>query len=141
MRIRIFKQLDPRENRLPADTSHIVQQKPHRTLPLVNPDRFVQNNPAVSAQIAKFDPVNPKAIRADARARIQRMVDEANRMIQNSIQFKTIRFDVDQDSGRYVAVVRDRRSGQVLRQIPSDQILNMAARLKTASGLFKDITI
>jgi flagellar protein FlaG len=107
----------------------------------VNPDRFVQNNPAVSAQIAKFDPVNPVSIRADARARIQRMVDEANRTIQNSIQFKTIRFDVDQDSGRYVAVVRDRRSGQVLRQIPSDQILNMAARLKTASGLFKDITI
>ena len=141
MRIRIFKQLDPRENRLPADTSRVVETKPHRSLPLVNPDRFVSNNPRVKAMISKNDPIEPKAIRANAKERLHRMVEEANRHIRNSIHFKSIRFAVDEDSGRYVAVVKDRKTGQVLKQIPNDQILSMAARLKEAGGLFKDISI
>lgn len=141
MKTRIFSQMDPRENRLPADTSRIVEGKPHRSLPLVNPDRFVSNNPRVKAMISKSDPVDPKSIRADAKARLQRMVDTANRQIRNSIHFKSIRFAVDQDSGRSVAVVKDRKTGKVLKQIPNDQLLSMAARLKDASGLFKDISI
>ena len=141
MKMRIFKLLDPRENRLPADTSRVVESKPHRNLPLVNPDRFVSNNPRVKAMIAKYDPVDPKTIRADAKARIQRMVDDANRKIKGSIHFKSIRFAVDEASGRYVAVVKDRKTGKVLRQIPNDQLLSMAARLKDAAGLFKDISI
>lgn len=141
MKMRIFQQLDPRENRLPADTSRFIRQQKPRHLPLVNPDRFIQNNPAIQRMIAKSDPVNPETIRMETRERIQRMADEANRMISESIQFKRIEFGVDEDSGRFVAVVRDRQTGQTLKQIPSEQMLNMAARLQQASGLFTDIEI
>lgn len=135
MKMRIFQQLDPRENRLPADTSRIIRKPTHRTIPLVNPDRFVQNHPGIQRMVAESDPVNPDTIRMETRQRIQRMADEANRMIRDSIHFKRIEFGVDQESGRFVAVVRDRETGQTLKQIPSEQMLNMAARLKSASGL------
>jgi uncharacterized FlaG/YvyC family protein len=141
MKTRIFAQLDPHKNKLPADTSRIIHKKAPRSVPLVNPDLMVQNNPAVKKQLAKFDPVSPKSIRADAKERLTRMAEGANRMIRNSIHFKSIKFDVDEKSGRTVAVVRDRKSGAVLKQIPSDQMLSMAKRLRDASGLFKDITI
>ena len=141
MKTRIFRQLDPRENRLPTDTSRIITVKPHRTIPLVNPDLFVNNHPGIKREIAKLDPVNPKTIRSDARERIHRMVEAANKMIRDSIHLKSIIFAVDDDSGRAVAVIKDKKTGQTIRQIPTEQTLNMAARLKESSGLLKDIQI
>ncbi len=141
MKIRIFNQLDPRENRLPADTSRFIPDKRPRRVPFVRPEMFVQNNPAIQRLLAPLDPVNPMQIRADLKARLQRQVTEVNRQIQASRQFRGIRFEVDQASGRAVALVRDTRSGQVLKQIPAEQMLEMAARLKEASGLLQDVTV
>lgn len=139
MSVRIFAQLDPKENKLPKDMSRTVEAKPMRHLPLVDPDRFVSNNPRIKQQFAQFHSISPEAERAKARERLQSMVDRANKQIEKSIHFKTIRFSVDQAAGRTVAVVKDRKTGKVLKQIPNEQILTMAARLKKNSGLFKDI--
>ena len=140
MKTRIFQGLDPRENKLPRDTSHIIQKKPHRTVPLVDPNVFVNNHPGIKRMIAKLDVVNPKTIRRESRERIMRMVDAANRMIRDSIHFKRIRFAVDEASGRAVAVIQDRQTGEILGQIPSELTLTMAARLREQSGLM-DIKI
>lgn len=141
MRTRIFRQLDPRQERLPADTSRIIQKKPHRWVPLVDPSVMVQNNPAVHRLVTRNNPVEPTQIRRDLRARLGRAVDTVNRHIAQSRQFKGIRIHVDEQAGQFVAVVRNLRTGQVLRQIPSAEMLEMAGRLKDVSGLFKDITI
>ena len=141
MKTRIFQGLDPRQERLPADTSRTVTKKPMRTVPLANPDLMVTSHPGINRLLADYSVVNPRMIRAETRDRLYRMVESANAQIAKSAKYRAIRFDVDESSGRAVAVVRDSRSGQVLKQIPSEQMLEMAGRLKDASGLLQDITI
>lgn len=56
---------------------------------------------------------------------------------------RDLAFSVDDDSGRTVVTVSDRQSGDVIRQIPSEEVLSIAARvremgqeeLKAAEGL------
>jgi len=139
MKVRMFPNMDPKQNKLPKDTSKIIQKKPVRHLPLVNPDRFVSNSPRIKKNLEKFHPISPKAERAKARERIHSMVETANMHIKESIHFKSIRFSVDKKAGRTVAVVKDSKTGKVLKQIPDEQILTMAARLRKNSGMFKNI--
>ncbi len=138
---KIFTNLDPRQNRLPIDTSKIVRRKPARIPSIVNPDFFVNNHPGVQANLRQFDPVVPSKIRADLRMRLHRSVEQVNRQIRNNILFKGITFAVDERSGRSYAVVINKRTGEVLQQIPGDKFLDRAARLKDAAGLFSDITV
>ena len=139
--MKIFANLNPRENRLPADTSGAISTKKAKIPAIVNPAFFISNNPRVSANLAQFNPINPARVRAAAKATLARSVDEVNRHIQGSILFKGVSFEVDEASGRSFAVVRNRQTGEVLKQIPGDKFLTRAARLKEAAGLFQDITI
>ena len=139
--MKIFPNLDPKENRLPADTSRIVRKVKMATPSLVNPDFFVSNNPAIKANLKQFHPIDPAKILIEAKARLASQVTEVNREIQNSILFKGITFEVHEESGRAFAVVKNLRTGEVIKQIPGDKFLDRASRLKEAAGLFKDITI
>ncbi len=139
--MKIFPNLDPKENRLPADTSGAISKPKFKVPPIVDPDFFVSNNPRVKANLAKFDQIAPAKLRANALARLSNQVTEVNRQIQKSILFKGITFEVHEDSGRAFAVVKNQRTGEVLKQIPGDKFLERSSRLKEAAGLFRDITI
>jgi flagellar protein FlaG len=51
---------------------------------------------------------------------------------------RSFRFNVDEESGRTVVTVLDRETGEIIRQIPSQEILEISARLDAAlsGGLF-----
>lgn len=60
------------------------------------------------------------------------LAEEGNKVlaeVQRNLQFK-----VDDETNRVVVSVVDRKSGEVLRQIPSDEILALAKRLKDLDG-------
>lgn len=137
--MRLFKLLDPVMNRLPTDASRIV--RPMRKVPFVSPEAFVSNNTAIQENLAQFDSINPQKIRADLREQLQQRVDGLNRQLAANVKFKGITFEVDEDSGRTFAVVKNRETGEVLRTIPSEEMLSRSARLREASGLLKDIQI
>lgn len=139
MKMKIFQLLDPRENRMPKKTPGIVKSRPMHTPALANPDFFVQNNPAIRREFAQFHAVRPTQMRAQFRERLQRMVDDANRAIANSVKYTGVRFDLDEASGHTVAVLRDSRTGEVLEQIPSDKLLERAAHIRQAVGRMKNI--
>ncbi len=141
MAIKIFRMLDPRENRLPTQVPGLPRDLPVRKVPLARPEFFVQNNPAVKRNIAQFDPVNPGRVRAEARQRLQQMVDEVNRQLQNNIVFKGVAFEVDEAAGRTFAVVKNQETGEVIKRIPSEEMLRRAAVLKDASGLLQDVEV
>jgi flagellar protein FlaG len=65
-------------------------------------------------------------------------VNQAVRNISDYVQSlkRDLRFSVDQDSGRTVVTVVDPQSGEVIRQIPSEEVLTIARRLADASGVF-----
>ncbi len=138
--LRIFTNLIPKNERLPKVTGlggpTIRQPKP---LNFVNPDFFTSNNPAIKANIQKFNLMDPKDLRADALNRLSASVDAVNAQIEGSIQFKGVRFGVHSESGRHFAVVRDRQSGEVLKTIPGEAFLELAARLKDLSGVLVDV--
>ncbi len=137
--MRLFRLLDPVMNRLPTDTSRIV--RPMRKVPFVSPEAFVSNNTAIQENLAQFDSVDPQKIRAGLRERLEQRVEGLNRQLAANVKFKGITFEVDEDSGRAFAVVKNRETGQVLRTIPSEEMLSRSARLREASGLLKDIQI
>lgn len=139
--MKIFPNLDPKENRLPTDTSRIIRKPKFKTVALVDPDFFVSNNPRVKANLKQFDSIDPAKLRAAAKARLTSQVTEVNRQIQSSILFKGITFEVHEESGRAFAVVKNLRTGEVIKQIPGDAFLERSSRLKEAAGLFKDLTI
>ena len=142
MTTKIWSNLDFRNEQLPRKTGlggpAILPQRP---LNLVDPDAFVQNNPGVQANLKEFSPINSKEIRVDLLNRLTRQVEEVNRQIASSNRFSGIRFEVHEQSGQSFAVIRDSESGEVLKQIPAQAFLEIAGRLKDASGLLVDTQI
>jgi flagellar protein FlaG len=67
------------------------------------------------------------------RQEIQQAVRQMNDYVQN-IQ-RDISFSVDEDTGRTIISVKDSQSGELIRQIPREEILDMAKSLKEAQGL------
>lgn len=50
-----------------------------------------------------------------------------------------LKFRVDEDSGRSVVTVLDSKSGDTIRQIPTEELLDVIARLAEASGGLIDV--
>lgn len=62
------------------------------------------------------------------KAEIEQAVTEINEYVQ-SVQ-RDLHFSVDEDSGLTVVRVRDKESGELIRQIPEDIFLSLAQNLK-----------
>jgi flagellar protein FlaG len=59
---------------------------------------------------------------------IEQAVTEINEYVQSVL--RDLHFSVDEDSGQTVVRVRDKESGELIRQIPEDIFLNLAQNLK-----------
>ena len=64
---------------------------------------------------------------------IQQAVENLKRITQPIAQ--NLSFSVDESSGRTVIRVVDGTTNEVIRQIPSDEVLNLARELNKLSGL------
>jgi flagellar protein FlaG len=72
-------------------------------------------------------PIEPERQRVvEAIKKIQEFVDETQRGLQ---------FSIDEDTGRTVVKVIARQSGEVIRQLPSEEALELAKRLQDAGSL------
>lgn len=60
----------------------------------------------------------------DVKAAVEQMKDFAQ------VANRQLQFDVDDDSGRTVVRVLDKDSGDVIRQIPSEEVLALARHMK-----------
>lgn len=74
---------------------------------------------------AATPPVDPQRV-----AEATRKVEELFQTVRRNLQFKD-----DPTSGRMVVSVIDAESGEVIRQIPPEQMLRMAANLEQLNGL------
>ena len=62
------------------------------------------------------------------KERLQRVVQHMNDFIQS--EQRDLRFSIDEGSGEMVISVLERESGELIRQIPNDQFLEMARRAR-----------
>ena len=67
------------------------------------------------------------------RGELEAAVSEMNAVAQAAD--RDIAFQLDEDSGRVVISVTDRASGNVIRQIPSEEALELAVHLSDARSL------
>lgn len=60
-------------------------------------------------------------------------VETLNRALE--VAQRDLRFQLDEDSGRVIVQVVEPASGEVIRQIPNEEVLRMASRLVTGDAL------
>lgn len=92
-------------------------------------ERFVRSGEAPESAVAQAKPPatvaavapTPVADLEAATAQIERFVRSAGRDLQ---------FRIDDDSGRVVVSVRDSNTGELIRQIPSEETLRIAKSLE-----------
>lgn len=135
VKLKLSVLFDPREERLPKKTGIGGKLKPFRKQPLFDPQKTIRAKPALQAQLAPFKTVTPKQARMVVAERLALAVDKINRHIESSILFKGLRFSLDEASNRNVATVRDIKTGEVLREIPPQGVLQIAANLRSLAGI------
>ena len=67
---------------------------------------------------------------------LRESLDAANKRLELSNQ--QIKLTVDQDTGAIVVTVTDRRTGDTVRQIPSEDALKLRQRLDSLTGILVD---
>ena len=91
------------------------------------------NNPIKKEMLEEI--VNQNVNKVD----IQRIQDELNKIIANTDIFsRKIQLNYAEDINRIVITVIDKDSGEVLREIPSKELQNLARHLQDAIGVLYD---
>lgn len=100
--------------------------------------RQAQNSQASSSGVA-VDPLRAEGAakrteetRAeDSRAELDRAVESVSKFVNN----ENLEFSVDDETGRTVVKLIDRETDEVLRQFPSEEMLQIARALDKLQGL------
>jgi flagellar protein FlaG len=97
-----------------------------------------------AAQTAVVEATNDSGVAADSivtESQVSDAIDSIQSFVDNNQ--RNLSFSVDEDSQRSVVSVTDANSGDVIRQIPSEEVLELAQRLQdlqadfgSASGVF-----
>lgn len=92
-----------------------------------NPAANVQNIPAAGSAEPK------RALRqVEKPSALDEVVSGLNEMVQNL--HRNLHFSVDNESGETIIKVVDSETEEVVRQIPSEEIVRLRQHLKEASG-------
>ena len=72
--------------------------------------------------------------------------DQLEKMAQQLQEFmgemnRSLQFQVDEDSGRDVIKVLDKDTGDIIKQYPSEEVLNLVSKLSETAGLLIDHTV
>jgi len=122
------------EARIPGSTEMARYSGTHRTQAT---DAKAQ--PAATSAMSSDEPrvddgiLTQRQPAESVRIDLEAAVSEMNEIAQAAD--RDIGFKLDDDSGRVVVSVTDRATGDVIRQIPSDEALELAAHLSDARSL------
>lgn len=92
---------------------------------------------AVAApQAARSDEVVAQAQQAaqPSREQVEKVVENLKKSV-SSATANNLQFSVDNDTGKTVVRVVDTQSGQTIRQIPSEEVLEMSKALDRMTGV------
>ena len=110
------------------------------SLATVGGDSQIASTPAVSPSNATTaDATNAAASKAAAQAPPEPShteIKQAARQLETFMQSmnRYLEFRIDQDSGRTVVTVKDKTTGDVVRQIPAEEVLRLAQNLGGKGG-------
>jgi len=102
--------------------------------PAISAERSTSRGREVSntAPSVASDLVRNSDSAADAE-QVKRAADEINRQLKDAAQ--SIRFSVDSGSGKTIVRVVDSETGDVIRQIPSEEVLAISRSIERMQGV------
>ncbi|MCP3851060.1 MAG: flagellar protein FlaG [Gammaproteobacteria bacterium] len=77
-------------------------------------------------------------IKEMSEAKLDKTISQLNTSLQN--MQRSLEFSVDKDAGQIVINVKDKETDEVVRQIPSKEVLELAKNLHAASERFNERT-
>lgn len=92
---------------------------------------------ATEQSIAEVETEKRLAVKALDDEQEQKAIEEVASKLQEFVNLidKQLEFKVDDDSGRHVVTVSDKLSGDVIRQIPSEEVLRLARNLSELADI------
>ena len=85
-----------------------------------------QSAAAPAGDLAKAEPANVGS------AQLQQVLGEIRAEVQN-VQ-RALQFSIDEESGTTIVKVIDSQTREVIRQIPAEEVLSIASRMRAAAG-------
>ena len=85
----------------------------------------------------------PLAVQPKPTEQAKPTEEELNKVVSNLNEFvqsvrRELQFSVDDDTGRYIVKVLNKETDEVVRQIPSEEVLAISSYLQTQAGLLID---
>ena len=78
------------------------------------------------------------AVEEATPAQVERAVNEVNAALES--RSVGLQFEIDKDTDKVVVKVVDRENGEVIRQIPSEEVLRVAKVMGKAPGLLVSLS-
>lgn len=77
------------------------------------------------------------ALKNDSSAQNREKVGEAVSNINNFFQMskRSMQFSINEDTGKMVIEIKDEKTGDIIRQIPSEEVLQLEKKLGEVEGL------
>jgi flagellar protein FlaG len=94
-----------------------------------------ETSPGGRQEVSRNGNIAPPLANAEPKARHMVVIEAANKiasLVQNIS--RELRFSVDEGTGRTVLTVMDGNTEQVIRQIPGEEVLELAERLMDADS-------
>jgi len=115
---------------------HLVRTTMYLGAEIVTPTTQKNQTQAVKVEKVEQNFIEEHAQRQEAIEQVkkeeeQKAVEEVASKLQEFVNLidKKLQFSVDDKSGRHVVTVTDKLSGDVIRQIPSEEVLRLARNL------------
>ena len=119
----------------PAETLEEIRLSQPRVLVPAERDKTVSSNK--SDQDSPKRPASPSE--SNKTEELIERVSQFNTELANSDV--TLKIQVDRETGKNLIKVIDRKTGEVLREIPPEEIVRLEARIEKMIGLFFDRSV
>jgi flagellar protein FlaG len=98
---------------------------------LARPASAGERVPAADAKPAA--PADPPRRAPEAARAVAKQIEDYLRSVNRSLEFR-----VDADTGRTIVSVRDSATGELIRQIPGEEVLRIAQAMKELTSLLHE---
>jgi flagellar protein FlaG len=107
---------------------------PAVTAPAAAAGAKLANDPSGVQSADKPAPQTPSVDMNEAVRAAAKQIDSYLRSVGREVEFR-----VDEDTGMTVVTVRETATGDVIRQIPNEEMLQLARRFQQSSGALLDL--
>ena len=109
------------------------------TFDMTNPEQAKLDESSLVKAVNESESSDSSANKVPDETQLKQVAADLNDMV--AMMQKGLKFSVDDDSGKQVIKVQDIESGDIIRQIPSEEALALAQKLSEVSGVLMPIEV